>query len=412
MSSLGTAAVLPDPVQTLRIAPARPVLMPTRRRLATVWALLFFNVLSYGKFETVIPIPSTVAKLLTQTALVAAFILALTMNPRVMVRPNLFLGLFSALAITSTMMSARFITLGTDYRAVRLVVFIAVLWLLTPWWGREDMALLRFHFRVLLAIIGSVVLGALLAHHKAFSYGGRLSGAIWPMPPTQVAHYAAELIGLALLFWLCRMVSRRWMLAVVIPSVAVLLLSHTRTALIGMGAGLIVAGLSLFSSRRRVRRAFAALVIVVVAAWSVFPVLSTWLARGENSQEISQLSGRTKVWTLVFSNPRPEPNVILGSGLSNDSFAGLAIDDSWVATYEDQGIVGDVFDGATLLSLLLIAVLRPRGPARAVALYLVIYCLVASFFETGLGIASTYALDLTVAASLLALPHSAERAIT
>ena len=136
------------------------------------------------------------------------------------------------------------------------------------------------------------------------------------------------------------------------------------------------------------------------------------MARGENSQEISQLSGRTKVWTLVFSNPRPEPNVILGSGLSNDSFGGLAIDDSWVATYEDQGIVGDVFDGAMLLSLLLIAMLRPRGPARAVALYLVMYCLVASFFETGLGTASTYALDLTVAASLLALPFSAERAIT
>jgi hypothetical protein len=406
VSSLGTAALLPDPDSSLTLAPGRAVLRPTRRRLTTIWALLFFNVLSYNKLGTVLPIPSTVGKLLTQGALVGALILALTINPKVIIRPNVLLALFSVLAITSTMMSVRFVTLGTDYRAVRLVLFIAVLWLLTPWWGREDMALLHIHFRVLLVAVGSVVVGAVLAHHKAFSYGGRLGGTIWPMPPTQVAHYAAELTGLAVLFWLCRMVSRRWMLAVVIPSVAVLLLSHTRTALIGIGAGLLVAGLSLFSSRRRARRAFAAMIVVAVAAWSVSPVISTWLARGENSQELGQLTGRTKVWTLVFSNPRPEPNVILGSGLSNDSFNGLAIDSSWVATYEDQGIVGDVLDGAILLVLLLIALLRPRGPARAMALYLIVYCLVASFFETGLGNASTYALDLAVAASLLAIPSA------
>jgi hypothetical protein len=403
---VGTAALLPDPSSSLTIAPGRAVLRPTRRRLTTIWALLFFNVLSYSKLGTILPIPSTVGKLLTQGALVGALILALTINPKVIVRPNVLLALFSVLAITSTMMSVRFVTLGTDYRAVRLVVFIAVLWLLTPWWGREDMALLHIHFRVLLFAVGSVVVGAVIAHHKAFSYGGRLGGTIWPMPPTQVAHYAAELTGLAVLFWLCRMVSRRWMLAVVIPSVAVLILTHTRTALIGIAAGLLVAGLSLFSSRRRARRAFAAMVVVAVAAWSVSPVISTWLARGENSQELGQLTGRTKVWTLVFSNPRPEPNVILGSGLSNDSFNGLAIDSSWVATYEDQGIVGDVFDGAILLVLFLIALLRPRGPARAMALYLIVYCLVASFFETGLGNASTYALDLAVAASLLAIPSA------
>jgi hypothetical protein len=55
-----------------------------------------------------------------------------------------------------------------------------------------------------------------------------------------------------------------------------------------------------------------------------------------------------------------------------------------------------------LLSLLLIAAFRPRGPTRALALFLLVYCLIASFTETGLGQASTYMLDLTIAASLLA----------
>jgi hypothetical protein len=36
-----------------------------------------------------------------------------------------------------------------------------------------------------------------------------------------------------------------------------------------------------------------------------------------------------------------------------------------------------------------------------VALFLLVYCLIASFTETGLGQASTYMLDLTIAASLL-----------
>jgi hypothetical protein len=45
-----------------------------------------------------------------------------------------------------------------------------------------------------------------------------------------------------------------------------------------------------------------------------------------------------------------------------------------------------------------------RGIRRAVALFLVAYCLVASISETGLGDASPYLLNLVVAASLLAAP--------
>ena len=43
----------------------------------------------------------------------------------------------------------------------------------------------------------------------------------------------------------------------------------------------------------------------------------------------------------------------------------------------------------------------------AVAVFLVVYCTIASFTETGLGDASPYVLDLAVAASLLAVPRGA-----
>ena len=57
-----------------------------------------------------------------------------------------------------------------------------------------------------------------------------------------------------------------------------------------------------------------------------------------------------------------------------------------------------------LLLLLAMVATHVRGPRRAVALFLVVYCVVASITETGLGDASPYLLDLVVAASLLVAP--------
>ena len=65
---------------------------------------------------------------------------------------------------------------------------------------------------------------------------------------------------------------------------------------------------------------------------------------------------------------------------------------------------GEVLVGAILLLLLLITLFRARGPTRALALYLIVYCIVASVSESGLGGASQYLLDLTVAASLVTFP--------
>jgi len=64
-------------------------------------------------------------------------------------------------------------------------------------------------------------------------------------------------------------------------------------------------------------------------------------------------------------------------------------------------IVGDIVAGALFLLLIVAAGFAPAGPARALAVFLIVFCLMSSFTETGLGNASPYMLDLTVAASLL-----------
>ena len=93
---------------------------------------------------------------------------------------------------------------------------------------------------------------------------------------------------------------------------------------------------------------------------------------------------------------------LFGTGLGNKSFNGLAIDSNWVATNLELGRVGVAVVVAFLLFLLLAALARPAGPRPAIAAFLVVFCVSASFTETGLGDASPYLLDLVVAASLVA----------
>ena len=57
-----------------------------------------------------------------------------------------------------------------------------------------------------------------------------------------------------------------------------------------------------------------------------------------------------------------------------------------------------------LIFLLITAYFQPRGSHRALALFLITYCLVASFTEVGFTDANPYLLDLAVAAALLMSP--------
>src|SRR6476660_6372017 len=228
-----------------------------RRRIYAAWGLLYLNTLTFVP-GGILPIPSRIGKVLTQGALPLAILVALTVNPKVKVRPNVFLCLVSLLVLDAVITTLQPQHLGTVYRTFRLAEFVAALWLLSPWWGRRDMLLLRCHLLWLYVALGSVLLGLLVAPGHALAQNGRLSGAIWTMFPTQVAQYSAVAAGLTIVLWLGRLLSGRVALAGVTVAVALLLLTHTRTALVGLAAGIVVAGLSLFTINARVRRFFAA----------------------------------------------------------------------------------------------------------------------------------------------------------
>ncbi|HEX4493315.1 MAG TPA: O-antigen ligase family protein [Acidimicrobiia bacterium] len=408
--STTTVAPIPTALAATEPKPARR----DRRRLGLfVWALLFFNGLAFNQMPLLVPIPTFVGKLLTQGALALAVVLALWLNRDRVVRPNLFLTLFTVLALASLTVSIHAVYgFGTLFRAGRFCAFVAVLWLLTPLFGRPDRTLLKWHVTCLLGVLSTVVVGFFVAPGRARQTDGRLGGQLWPIPPTQVGHYAAVLAGIVVVLGLCGVLRARAAMLIAMPAVAVLLLSHTRTALIAMIAGVIFAMLSVLTMRRRVRQALiVAVVLGILGATVLAPALRTWFARGESSELVGQLNGRRTVWNELVQAPRTRVTEVFGIGLTNKSFAGLPIDNSWLATYQDQGLLGDALCAAILLSLLLLASMRPRGPGVAIAVFLVVYCAIASFTETGLGDVSPYVLDLTVAASLLALPGDGLRAV-
>jgi len=389
-------------VRALGTAPTRPV----PGLIVAAWAALFLNVLGWSDSTTLLPIRHLEGQIIAQAALPTALLLALLANRRLLVRPQLFVLLLLTMAVLSVASSLHSVyVIGSTYRAARFVGFASVLWLLTPWFGRRDLMLLRTHLAVMRGVLAVVIVGLVLSPGQAFSFEGRLSGTLWPIPPTQVAHYSAMLLGITVVLWLCHVIPGRtvlWTMAVAGP---LLILTHTRTALLSCVVGIVLGAGSLFLGQARVRRATAVALSVGVMVGTVFAEgLTRWLMRGQSAQQAGQLTGRTKVWSQIAALHRDPLHEIFGNGLSNMSFNGLPIDSSWMSTYVDEGWAGITLQVLVLALLAGLALMHQRGPRRAVALFIVTYCAVASITETGLGAPSPYLLDLTVAATLLTTP--------
>jgi O-antigen ligase len=216
---------------------------------------------------------------------------------------------------------------------------------------------------------------------------------------------------LVIVFWLCGEASGRLTLLAVVVGGAMLVLTHTRTALVGMVAAILVAGMSLIVARARVRKLFAAAgLILAIAIMTLSSFITAWLSRGESTQQLTDLTGRTEVWGPLLNEPRSGIQEIFGFGLSNSSFNGLPIDSNWLSSYQEQGIIGVAVCILILVFLFINAYFQPRSLQRALALFLLTYCLIASFTEDGFTDATPYLLEIALAASLLLTARRADQA--
>ncbi|MEV5510691.1 hypothetical protein [Streptomyces orinoci] len=382
----------------------------TPRMAGLVWGLLILNTLGSAGAKTIVPLPRSLIQLVTMGSLVAAFTLALALNPRLRIKAGAFLFLLTLLLVPSVISSVNLESgLGALFRCARLALFTGTLWLLSRWWD-DGQTFVRHHIRMYFAVLGSVAAGLAVSPGAAMPdlYGGRLVGALWPLTPPQIGQYAAVITGLTVLLLLGRRTDRASAAVVIVPSLILLALTHTRTATLGLFIGLALAIGSLLLTSAAARRFFTwAVLCAVVAAVAFASALQAWFLRGQSQENFSNLTGRAKVWDALLAAPRTGVQQAFGVGLGDKSFGGLPIDNSWLAVYNEQGLTGIALVAAVFVVLGGVALLRPPSLSRACAIFLIGYCAIASYTEAGLGDASPYLLHLAVAAALLTAPDTA-----
>ncbi|GHI40481.1 O-antigen ligase domain-containing protein [Streptomyces violascens] len=386
---------------------AEPHSAGTPRTVGVIWGLLVLNTLGSAGAQTIIPLPRSLIQLVTMGSLVGAFALALVLNLRLRIQAGAYLFLLTLLLVPSVISSAHLESgFGALFRCTRLALFVGTLWLLSRWWDGGP-TFVRHHIRMYFAVLTSVAAGLVVSPGAAMPdlYGGRLVGALWPLTPPQIGQYAAVIIGLAVLLVLGHRTDRASAAVVIVPSLVLLALTHTRTATLGLVIGLALAIGSLVLTSAAARRFFTWTVLcATVAAVGFNSALQAWFLRGQSQENFSSLTGREKVWDALLAAPRTTSEQLFGVGLGDKSFGGLPIDNSWLAVYNEQGLTGIALVAAIIIVLAGVALLRPPSLSRACAIFLISYCAIASYTEAGLGDASPYLLHLAVAASLLAAP--------
>ncbi|MFI5664033.1 O-antigen ligase domain-containing protein [Streptomyces sp. NPDC051684] len=383
-----------------RLAPPKAV--------GIVWLLLGINTMGSAGAKTIFPLPRSVIQLVTMGSLGVAFALALALNPRLRIRPSAFVFLLTLLLVPSVISSLG-VGPGGLFRCARLALFIGTLWLLSCWWD-GSLTFVRYHIRMYFGILVTVVAGLAISPGAAMPelYGGRLVGALWPLTPPQIGQYTAVIIGLTVLLLVGRRIDRTSAALVLVPCLVLLALTHTRTATVGLLAGLALAICSLLLTSAAARRFFGwSVVVVAVAGVGFASAVQAWFLRGQNKEYFTSLTGRAKVWDALLAAPRTSAEQFFGTGLGDKSFGGLPIDNSWLAAYNEQGLIGVTLVAAVLLVLGGVALLRPPSLPRACAIFLISYVVLSSYTEAGLGDASPYLLHLALAASLLATPAEA-----
>jgi hypothetical protein len=401
----------PVPADPVRGATTEPV--GGRPRIPTefgaVWALLVVNTLAFNGVS-VLHFPHAAGQLVTMGALATAVLLAVVRNRGLLIRPNLFMTLLSLLALAALVSSARMEPgPGALFRAGRYLVFVAALWLLTPMW-RNPLALLRNHLQATLGVLGLVVAGiAVSGGSSLHGDQGRLVGAIWPMPPPQVAEFSAVGVGLLIIAWLTGLVPGRTAAPLAAAGSVLLLATHTRTALAGLAVGVAVAAASATLTSRRAGNFLAAILAALTAVGATAgSAIMHWLQRGESGQDLASFSGRQTVWGVLLAQHRTPTDRLLGTGLAEKAFGGSPIDSTWLAAYWEQGLIGVVLVASIFAVLLLSIVCARPSPGRAVAVFLTCYLLMSSWTEVGLGDASTYLLLAFLAAACVDQARTAD----
>ncbi|GAB3531978.1 membrane protein [Arthrobacter tecti] len=380
------------------------------------WLVLILNVQPWMR-EDPLSTVDTSAALKGITLVTWALIVLLAIPPRSSLRipvPLLFFGAYGAYLVLIAMAQAN--PIEGALRSMRFslaLLLVVMIWTLVR--GRPAM-LIRAGMLAFAVLAGTVVLGLVLSPSQAwldgepFGAGGRLMGAYLPMMPPRVGEAGAILAGLAVILWADRRVSVTLLLPALSAGIALILLSRTRTAALALILGLAVA-FALSSRSRLGKRGLLSLGATVAGALPFAGPVLDWAMREQDIEMIGKLSGRTSVWDFILSRDLESGVWLFGHGLGHKrivlrrgegDIASVPIDNSWISTYWETGVVGVTLIALALLAAVIYTVRTPDVLARAASLFLITYVLIASINESGLSDLSSLTLLIVLAVSISA----------
>ena len=304
--------------------------------------------------------------------------------------------------------------LGPLTRLARFMIGLILVFLLWRPLVQVPERLVRAHLWAHVLLAATVVASLAYAPGQAWrplsslGTGYRLQGVIIPMLPPRVGEVGAILFGLALLGLLCRKLSFIPSAGLMGLGVVLVAASRTRTSAAAIAFGLVIA---LIITRKTWIGRVASLVVpaMIGIAFLTIGSLHTWVLRGQGTQQISSLSGRTTSWQAVLDEKVSIQTAIIGHGLGNKrvllrrgegDIDVMAIDNSWLGLYWETGLLA-VTIVALALILAWVSVLRAPTPyVRACGALLLGYVTAASLNESGLSDLSSMTVHLLVAAAV------------
>jgi hypothetical protein len=304
--------------------------------------------------------------------------------------------------------------MGPLTRLARFLLGLILMFLLWRPLVQVPERLVRAHLWAHLLLGATVVLSLAYAPSQAwrplrsFGTGYRLQGVIIPMLPPRVGEVGAVLLGLALIGLVCRKLSTLPAVGLIVLGGVLIAASRTRTSAAAVAGGLVLA---LIITRKTWMGRIACLVVpgLLGLAFLTIGSLHTWLLRGQETQQITSLSGRTTSWQAVVDEKVSIQTAIIGHGLGNKrvllrrgegDIDVMAIDNSWLGLYWETGLLA-VAIVAIALILAWVAVLRAPTPyIKACGALLLGYVTAASLNESGLSDLSSMTVHLLVAAAI------------
>jgi hypothetical protein len=273
-------------------------------------------------------------------------------------------------------------------RAVRfIIVILAVVWITS----RLPRAYLGRLFVQLSLAISVIALMGRAVGLSPLGQEGRLAGYLPPLPPNVLGILAAAGLLCAAALLARRELTVR-MFALVAPVLGVvLLLTQSRTSMVGLLVGL----LALAGPRLTTRGplivgliAFALVVAGLVQTTTNSRPLTSLLTHNGKTTTTASLGSRTSEWKAVLQLNNTNLKQAVGQGLAaksvevNLSSTRYApVDGSWPAAYLSAGLVGVLLLASAVIAFVRMAIREHDDLALAIIAFLVVNSLAADVFN-------------------------------